>query len=223
MINSLYPPFKKWSETGSVWLYSDPHFGDADTYYLRGLLQDLADTETIKSLDEKQITNINKKVSNSDTIIFLGDIGDIESAKCIRGYKVLIMGNHDKGATYYKDVFNEIYTGCLLISEKILLSHEPVLDLPPYWFNIHGHDHSGTDFMNFVLKSYDADMPKYEMQPNYLKTIKQYELQHLNICAEWINYAPVPLKLIIESGVLSNIPTIHKNYLNNLKEKKGLD
>lgn len=30
MINSLYPKFRHWSEKGSIYLYSDPHFDDED-------------------------------------------------------------------------------------------------------------------------------------------------------------------------------------------------
>ena len=30
MILTLYEPFRHWSETGSVYILSDPHFGDSD-------------------------------------------------------------------------------------------------------------------------------------------------------------------------------------------------
>ena len=35
MIDSLYNCFKHWSSKGSVYIYSDPHFGDLDSYKLR--------------------------------------------------------------------------------------------------------------------------------------------------------------------------------------------
>lgn len=38
----------------------------------------------------------------NDTTIFLGDIGDVNYIKKIRGYKVLIMSNHDAGAFRYQ-------------------------------------------------------------------------------------------------------------------------
>lgn len=62
--------------------------------------------------------------------------------KKIKGYKILIRGNHDVGRTNYEDTFNEIYEGPLMIAEKFILSHEP-LDIP-WAFNFHGHDHVGT-------------------------------------------------------------------------------
>ena len=192
MIKSLYKIFQHWSKNGSVYLYSDPHFGDWESYTFRGLTTN----KTKEELDQFQVNNINKVVHKSDTIIFLGDIGDPTLLKKIKGYKVLITGNHDKGSSIYEDYFDEIYTGCL--------------------FNIHGHDHSGADFKTYVLKDYDADMSCNEMLKNYLTCIKNYKLNKLNLCAEWINYTPVSLSDIIKSGILTNISTIHRNYLDKI-------
>lgn len=209
MIKSLYKIFQHWSKNGSVYLYSDPHFGDWESYTFRGL----TNNKTKEELDQFQVDNINKVVHKSDTIIFLGDIGDPTLLKKIKGYKVLITGNHDKGSSIYEDYFDEIYTGCLTISDRIILSHEPIENCPPFLFNIHGHDHSGRDFTTYVLKDYDIDMPNNEMTKNYLTCIKNYKLNKLNLCAEWINYTPISLSDIIKSGVLTNISTIHRDYL----------
>ncbi len=92
MYKGLYDKFSNWFRGGNIWLYSDPHFGDEEMKYIR------------KNYigDEEQVRRINSKVGKNDTIIFLGDIGDVEWIKKVRGYKVLIMGNHDSGATNYK-------------------------------------------------------------------------------------------------------------------------
>ena len=209
MIDSLYTPFKKWSQHASVWLYSDPHFGDLESYVFRGL--NIGKTKD--ELDNFQVGRINRVVGKNDTIIFLGDIGDPTSLKRIRGHKILITGNHDRGVAFYKDYFEEIYTGCLTISDRIILSHEPIEGCPPFLFNIHGHDHNGTDFKEYVLKDYGMDMSLDSMVSNYLAAVKRYNLNKFNVCAEWINYTPVSLKDIIHSGALANIPTIHRNYL----------
>ena len=85
----LYKHFEHWYHGGTIWLYSDPHFGDPDngTHWW--------------PTDYEQVGMINKGLGRNDTIIFLGDIGDVEYIKKIKGYKVLIMGNHDKGASNY--------------------------------------------------------------------------------------------------------------------------
>ena len=134
IVMALAGVYKEYNERWckqTVWIYSDPHFGDADL---------AAGTPGRPSADE-QVAMINSCVGRKDTLIILGDIGDVEYAKKLRGYKVLIMGNHDAGRTNYEEAFDEIYEGALIIGEKILLSHEPV-DIP-WLFNIHGHDHAG--------------------------------------------------------------------------------
>lgn len=137
-IAGLYPFTARWHAQGTLWVYSDPHFGD----------EELAQGVTGRPTAEEQVKMINAKVGKKDTIIILGDIGDIEYAKKIRGYKVLICGNHDAGHTNYAEVFDEIYTGALIIGEKLILSHEPV-DIP-WAFNIHGHDHAGHQRKNHL-------------------------------------------------------------------------
>ena len=170
MIQALYPPFRHWSDQGTIWLYSDTHFGDQELK--RGIPQRPDDATHVKL--------INQKCGRKDTLVLLGDVGDIECVRKLRGYKVLICGNHDLGHTAYEAVFNEVYGGPLFISPRILLSHEPV-DLP-FAFNIHGHDH-----MNAERDSL-----------------------HLNVCSDVVGYLPVNFNRLIKSGRLSAIPSIHR-------------
>lgn len=206
MYRHLYDQFKHWyREGGSVWFYSDPHFADEEMKYLRANYIG----------DEEQVKRINSKLGKNDTLVILGDIGDVEWVKKLRGYKVLIMGNHDAGANNYKRVikqeeikmyngwlavgitednhlFDEVYEGPLFVSDRILLSHEPI-DLP-FVYNIHGHDHSNW----------------YNRQKN----------NHLNVCAEHINYVPVNLPSIIKSGALSKIESIHRLTIDGATQAK---
>lgn len=225
MIESLYEPFKHWSETGSVFILSDTHFNDSDCK--------LMDKNWI-SVDE-QVDRINRLVHKNDTLIILGDVGEIKHISRLRaGYKVLIMGNHDLGASNYKrtvteltiknctltkkdvaeqlkknseyehsqihisdesngtllvkidnKLFDEVYEGPLCISEKIILSHEPI-NLQ-YIVNIHGHDHAG----------------------------KFRDGKNLNVVANVCNYTPINLKNEIKNGLLSNVPSIHRMTIDN--------
>ena len=134
MILTLYEPFRHWSETGSVYILSDPHFGDSDCK--------LMDPGWIEP--EEQVARINAVVMKNDTFVCLGDVGQASFVKQIKARKkILLLGNHDKKKDY-KGLFDEIYDGPLLIAEKILLSHEPVYGLP-WCLNIHGHDHSNIE------------------------------------------------------------------------------
>ena len=249
MLPQLYKKFQDWSAKGSVWVYSDPHFGDSDCKIM--------DPNWITP--EEQVKKINDKVKKDDTLILLGDIGNLEYIKRIKtGYKILVSGNHDVGLTNYKktvtheikeifaecvdeekyeidvaierksfykylyekypyakiniqeryefyspfhffdatiddNLFNEVYGGPLFISDKILLSHEPI-DIP-FGLNIHGHVHDG-------LGGLSKDNSKY------------------NVCSNCINYEPQNLSEIIKSGCLKNRDTIHRLTIDKATKKK---
>lgn len=134
MIQTLYQPFRHWSEGGSVYILSDLHLGDSDCK--------LMDPNWIEP--EEQIKIINEIAMRNDTFVCLGDVGDAAYLKDIKARKkILLLGNHDKKAAY-TDYFQEVYAGPLFIADKILLSHEPVYGLP-WCLNIHGHDHSDVE------------------------------------------------------------------------------
>ena len=186
MISTLYDKFKHWSEKGSVYIYSDPHFQDNDMLLLR----------KPNVIDDEQLQRINKTISKNDTLILLGDIGDeTYLAKIRRCYKVLILGNHDKGKQRYQEYVDEIYEGPLFISDKLLLSHEPI-NLE-FAYNIHGHDHS-----NYYDNALNAE-------------------RHLNVCAEYIDFTPVRLNDIVTSGVLKRIDNIHRIAIDNASSKSN--
>ena len=131
------------------------------------------------------VRRINKGLKKGDTLVILGDVGDETWVGRLKARrKVLIMGNHDKGISTYRPYFDEIYQGPLMIAEKIMLSHERV---PTDWcLNIHGHHHGA--------KSHD----KY----------------HINACMELIDFTPISLKDIIDSGALKLITSLHEQAIN---------
>lgn len=181
MIQGLYDIFSHWHAHGTVWLYSDPHFGD----------KELAAGVVNRPSDEEQVKMINSKVGKKDTLIILGDVGDIEFARKLKGYKILIAGNHDAGLTNYKEVFNEVYGGALFIGEKIVLSHEPI-DIP-FALNIHGHVHD--------------------------KRAKS-DKKHINVCSDVIGYMPINFNQLMKSGPTSKIETVHRTTINKATKRK---
>lgn len=235
-IQGLYPFTKRWHDEPftsghTVWIISDPHFGDEE---LRAGVPN-------RPTDEELVKKINSKVGRKDTLIILGDCGDREYIKKLRGYKVLVMGNHDAGSTtykkkwYYEDysetlsrsealarakaahpdcvhfeltndnsyynndwdvrmhdgLFDEIYEGPVMISEKLILSHEPIN--VPWAFNIHGHIHD---------KKHKND--KY----------------HFNVCADVIDYTPINFNQWMKQGYLAKIETIHRDTIDKATERK---
>ena len=186
LITTLYEPFRHWSEGGSVFIISDTHFADSDCR--------LMDPGWITP--EEQIEIINSTVARSDTFVCLGDVGDPVYVSMIKARKkILLLGNHDSRSAY-KDLFSEIYTGPLFISDKILLSHEPVYGLP-WCLNIHGHDHNNMEAYKDGCK-------------------------HINLAANVCGYTPVSLGRLIKDGVLADIESIHRMTIDRATEKKTL-
>ena len=127
-----------------------------------------------------QITTFLNTCYKGDTLVILGDVGNPAYLDYLECYKVLVMGNHDSGKSNYEEYFDEIYKGPVFISDRILLSHEPIY--LPYALNIHGHVHNG------AFKRENS----------------------INVCADVINFTPVSLGKLIKGGVLSGIPNIHR-------------
>lgn len=175
MIKTLYPAFRTWSENGSVFLISDPHFEDSDCKAMN----------TEWPTPEEYIKGI-RGHGNNDTLIVLGDVGNPEWFEQIKGYKVLILGNHDRGPEYYEKYFDEIYTGPLMIAEKIILSHEPIPELT-WALNIHGHKHCAE---------------------------KDIDIYHRNIAADVVDFQKISLSDIINSGILRYIISLHGQAIN---------
>ena len=184
MISTLYTPFRHWSDGGSIYILSDLHFDDTDCKIM--------DPNWVTP--EKQVEIINRIVFKSDTFVCLGDVGNPKYVSMIRaGKKILLLGNHDaRGA--YKGLFDEIYSGPLFVSDKILLSHEPVYGLS-WCLNIHGHDHNGVETYQVGCK-------------------------HINLAANLCGYTPISLGKIIKDGILSDIDSIHRQTIDKAVEKK---
>ena len=187
MIKSLYPCFQHWSEKGGVYLVSDTHFRDLDRDYIGYHIS-----------NEDQWFIINDTCHRFDTLIHLGDVGDLEYIKRLRCHKVLIMGNHDQSIEKMQEVFDEVYSGPLWISQKLVLSHEQIWShcfesAEPIAFNIHGHDHN-----------------KGNKETKY----------SLNLAQNVYGYVPLNLNQFIKSGKLKNIDDIHCITINKATERK---
>ena len=190
MIPTLYPCFQHWSELGGVYLVSDTHFKDVDRNFMGYFIS-----------DEDQWYLINDTCHRFDTLIHLGDVGDLSYIKRLKCHKVLIMGNHDQSIEKMQEVFDEVYSGPLWIAEKLILSHEPIWTSAvegsgeqPIAFNIHGHDHNKNHKDTFFS---------------------------LNLAQNVYGYVPLNLKQFIKSGKLKNIDSIHRITINNATERKN--
>ena len=229
MYKNLYNNFAHWfhDSRGTVYFYSDPHFNDPEMVHLR------------KNYigDEEQIKRINSKIGRYDTLVVLGDVGDIEWVRKIRGYKVLVMGNHDAGATNYKRKTHTEYYDARKFGKEtafadaktkyknwnIQMEYDPGL-LYPMWMA-----HCDNGLFDEVYEGALMIAPNIILshEPvNFPFAVNIHGHNHsndgsggINVCAEHIDYTPVPLKYLVEKGMLK-APNIHREAIDKAVDRK---
>ena len=173
----------RWADYQTCWIISDTHFME----------EDLEKAYPSRPKAEEFIKLINSKVGHKDIIICLGDCGDLECWKMIRGYKILIQGNHDDGIEKYREIFQEVYEGPVVLGEKLIFSHEPLPGIN-WALNIHGHNHNGPIMID-----------------NY----------HLNInCDANQCYMPINLNTMLKRGLTAHIKSLHRDTIDKATAKK---
>ena len=239
MLPQLYKKFQDWSAKGSVWVYSDPHFGDSDCKIM--------DPNWITP--EEQVKKINDKVKKDDTLILLGDIGDIKYIKKIKaGYKVLIAGNHDAGLTNYKKTITheikEIFAEYVDNEEKYEIDvaierksfHKYLYEKYPYakiniqeryefyspfhFFdatidnNLFDEVYGGPLFIGekILLSHEPIDLPFGLCIHGHCHSEKGFynERNKFNVCSNTVGFEPQNLSEIIKAGFLKKVETIHR-------------
>ena len=230
MYKNLYDQFAHWFHDGkgTVYFYSDPHFNDDEMKYLR------------KNYigDDEQVRRINSKIGKYDTLVILGDVGDIEWIRKIRGYKVLVMGNHDMGATKYKRQQHlEFYDAREYTKEtaftdaktkyknwNIQMEYDQGILYPMHIAHcdngLFDEVYEGALMIapNIILSHEPVEFP-------YAKNIAGHDHANkyngtINVCAEHIDYTPVPLKWLVEQGMLK-APDIHRETIDGAIERKA--
>ena len=126
----------------------------SDTHFFHKNIIDYCDRpfKDVTRMNSKIVKNWNKVVGKYDVVFHLGDVGfgtkkEMQSiVNKLNGYKILILGNHDKrrGINWWLDIgFQEVHKEPIGFSE-VILSHEPLNEnrLYEYNFNVHGHTHN---------------------------------------------------------------------------------
>ena len=227
MLPGIYDAFQHWGQQ-TVWIYSDPHFSD----------EDLECGIRNRPSDEEQIKNINSCAGRKDTLIILGDVGNIECVRKLRAaHKVLIMGNHDSGATKYKR-----HRDTVVLSVYDFTQEEAMEEMkhryPGYqinfecmgkagWvFNIDNHlfdeVYEGALIVGekLILSHEPVDVP-WAFNIHGHDHAGRKRKGHLNACSDVIGYKPINFNQWLKSGAMANIQTIHRETINKATERKA--
>lgn len=231
MIAGLYKIFDHWHQEGTLYIYSDPHFGD--TKLETGVHN--------RPTAEEQVKMINSKCGRADTLIILGDVGDVSYVRQLRAkYKILIMGNHDAGRTNYER--KQYFCGYM----KSSYTKEAALaDMKNHYPNCRYEINDGETCWGIVADNGLFD----EVYEGPLMIAEKLILSHeplgctwaynihghvhqgakkgtysFNCCAEAINYTPVNFNQWMKQGYLSKIESIHRETIDRAtarKKKRG--
>ena len=232
MLPGIYDAFQHWGEQ-TVWIYSDPHFSDEDLEY--GIKN--------RPSDEEQIRRINAKAGRKDTLIILGDVGNIECVRKLRaGRKILICGNHDLGATRYKrEVVKKIYDADIWNQDsaiadmrakypnwKVWCVEDYEFHAPFRRWNIYADNCLFDEVYEGALIVGEKLILSHEpVEIPWLYNIHGHDhagkkrKNHLNVCSDVIGYEPVNLTQKLKSGLMSAITTIHRATIDSATERKA--
>lgn len=160
-----------------IWAISDLHFGHKNI-----LKMERTQFSTIEEHDQYILNSLTswyeEKAKDNDELWVLGDFGDTDRlpdfVSCFDGVKyvklVFLYGNHD----YLEDLpkfqyhFDVVHLYPVYLSQRVVLSHEPVYPIAPFMVNVHGHLHAAK-----------LDTPN-----------------HISVSINDINYSPLNFKIL---------------------------
>lgn len=227
---SLYDNFAdRWSKCNSIWIISDTHFGE--TVEESGLFN--------KPSDEDFIQKINSKVGRNDILIHLGDVGDIECARALKGYKVLVMGNHDAGASKYKRRLVtkrfEVRTKQEALSAmRALYPNWRIVDVrehyqfiePFYSWEVTADNglfdevYEGPVTIGEKLILSHEPIPSCSWAANLHGHVHSAEPDSFNFCSLALGYEPYSFSKWLKENSLNKITSLHRTTIDKASKKK---
>lgn len=167
----------------------------SDTHYFHKNIIDHCNRpfKTTEEMNEVMIERHNSRVSSGDIILHLGDFGLTRTSEWksimdrLNGYKILVLGNHDKSATKMKDLWFDIVCEEYYFSHRELTfwaAHIPVQDEPdhrgytrpllqgPYDIALCGHVHDKWKYNKRGCINVGVDMNNF--YPYHIDEIIEY-------------------------------------------------
>jgi calcineurin-like phosphoesterase family protein len=235
-IQGLYKIFDHWHQEGTLWIFSDPHFGDDD------LTTGIRNRPSATDIAQR----INAKCGRKDTLICLGDVGDVEYVKLLRAKrKILICGNHDAGRTNYeRQVITQLFSKELYTKEQVLDLMKTMYPNCRYSIDEGYQFHQPFEFWKasadnmlfdevyegplmiaekLILSHEPVDVPwAYNIHGHDHQGHKRKN--HTNVCVDVTGYQPINMNQWMKSGAMAHIETIHRDTIDKAtvrKQKRG--
>lgn len=236
-IQGLYKIFDHWHQEGTLFIFSDPHFGDSDLE--TGIHNRPSAAEIVQ--------RINAKCGRKDTLICLGDVGDVEYVKLLRAKrKILVCGNHDAGSTNYKreivkrifdrdihpdkaeirSIMEKEFPGWAIRIEEDYDFHCPFNRWIVYADNkLFDEVYEGPLMIaeKLILSHEPVDAPwAFNIHGHIHDPKHKNDKCHFNVCSDAIDYVPINMNQWMKQGYLSHVESIHRDCINKatIKAKK---
>lgn len=175
-MNILNKVYRKCGDN-MIWITSDLHFNHER---IIGLCNRPFDS--VEQMNSVLIDNWNKVIGEDDTVYILGDLfsrGDDKNIEEIlsklKGYKILIKGNHDRNIDVM--LFDEVYE-----KFELQLCEYPLIVMSHYPFGLnecadrdviflHGHTHNNKDYNEKFKNRFDVGVDANSYMPLSLNDI----------------------------------------------------
>lgn len=155
----------------SIYFIADTHFDDEKI--IRFESRPFKDAI---EMNESIISRWNEIITDHDCVYLLGDIGNEDYIKQLKGIKYLVKGNHDTktNENYREAGFAEVYDQPIIIQNFWKLSHEPmyVNENMPY-ANLFGHVHNSPQYRTFSKQHYCISAERINYTPISFEEVKQ--------------------------------------------------
>ena len=163
------------------WFIADTHF-----FHRRVIEYSGRPWDTLEHMTEGLIKNWNARVGKEDRVFVLGDFSFgskpqiRELVPRLQGKKILIKGNHDmrNGVFYVEAGFASVSQYPMFytdeahgITQRFLLSHEPIFPEVGDLINIHGHLHNGVNHNFYAPQHYCVSVEQTDYHPITLPEI----------------------------------------------------
>lgn len=162
-----------------VFLIADTHFGD----------QKIIEYENrpfanVQVMDQTIIRNWNHAVKSNDKVYILGDFAFASKERIkeiiaqLNGYKVLVLGNHDRMYPYTwwaVSGLDEVLCYPIIYEEWFILSHEPLYmnsNMP--YANIYGHVHGNPLYKDYSTQGYCACVERINYTPIAFEEVSKW-------------------------------------------------
>lgn len=156
---------------GKTYFISDHHFGHKHIIPF----EDRPFTD-VDEMTAAMISKWNAVVRQEDKVFHLGDFSFLNKERTqaivtqLNGYKILILGNHDRGRSrgWWLDAgFDEVSEYPMIYNQFFILSHEPMyMNKHMPYVNVHGHIHGqkyeGIHYYNVSVEQLDYTPVSFE-------------------------------------------------------------